>query len=114
MQRLFSALLVVGLLLVAAPAMAVTGVAFVHGTGNQTDALNDYWTSEMVNSVRQGLPDQSKYVVINCQFEEYMWTSAAAGASERRVSATLICARPASTVRSTRAADAPARSACGT
>ena len=79
MQRLFSALLVTGLLLVAAPAMAVTGVAFVHGTGNQTDALNDYWTSEMVNSVRQGLPDQSKYVVINCQFEEYMWTSAAAG-----------------------------------
>jgi len=56
-----------------------TGVAFVHGTGNQTDALNDYWKSEFVNSVKIGLPDQSKYVVINCSFEEYMWTSPAAG-----------------------------------
>ena len=61
------------------PAVANTGVAFVHGTGSQTDALNDYWTSEMVNSVRQGLPNQSKYVVINCDFEQYMWTSGAAG-----------------------------------
>ncbi len=61
------------------PAAANTGVAFVHGTGSQTNALNDYWTSEMVNSIRQGLPDQSKYVVINCDFEQFMWTSGAAG-----------------------------------
>lgn len=58
---------------------SATGVAFVHGTGNQTDAFNDYWTSDMVNSVRQGLPNSSNYVVVNCQFEEYMWTSGAAG-----------------------------------
>ncbi|MEM9292207.1 MAG: hypothetical protein AAGD01_11040 [Acidobacteriota bacterium] len=61
------------------PATANTGVAFVHGTGSQTDALNDYWTSEMVNSVRQGLPNSANYTVINCDFEEYMWTSGAAG-----------------------------------
>lgn len=79
MQRLLFALLVAGLLLAASPAAAVTGVAFVHGTGAQTDALNDYWTSEMVNSVRQGLPDQSKYIVVNCDFEQFMWTSGAAG-----------------------------------
>lgn len=78
-KRLSIALVLIGLILGALPAIANTGVAFVHGTGNQTDALNDYWTSEMVNSVRQGLPNQSKYVVINCQFEEYMWTSGAAG-----------------------------------
>ncbi len=78
-KRLFLTLGLIGLTLGALPAMANTGVAFVHGTGNQTNALNDYWTSEMVNSVRQGLPNQSKYVVINCQFEEYMWTSGAAG-----------------------------------
>ena len=72
--------LCLGLALAAAlPASATTGVAFVHGTGSQTDALGDYWTAEMVNSVRQGLPDQSKYVVINCDFEQYMWTSGAAG-----------------------------------
>lgn len=60
-------------------AAANTGVAFVHGTGNQTNALDDYWTSAMVDSVRQGLANQSNYTVINCQFEEYMWTSGAAG-----------------------------------
>lgn len=76
--RFCLALIAIGAVL-ALPATAATGVAFVHGTGSQTDALNDYWTSEMVNSVRQGLPDPSKYVVINCDFEQYMWTSGAAG-----------------------------------
>lgn len=59
--------------------VANTGVAFVHGTGKQTNALADYWTSEFVNSVRQGLPNQANYTVINCDFEQYMWTSGAAG-----------------------------------
>lgn len=58
---------------------SATGVAFVHGTGKQTNALSDYWTSSMVNSVRQGLPDSANYVVINCDFEQYMWDSQAAG-----------------------------------
>lgn len=56
-----------------------TGVAFVHGTGKQTDAANDYWTWDMINSVRQGLPNQNMYVVINCDFEQYMWDARAAG-----------------------------------
>ncbi|WNO10658.1 hypothetical protein [Teredinibacter sp. KSP-S5-2] len=60
-------------------AYAVTGVAFVHGTGQQTDALNDYWKSDFVNSVRQGLPNQSMYTVINCDFNQYMWHAQAAG-----------------------------------
>lgn len=64
----------------ATPALAAaTGVAFVHGTGSQTNALADYWTAEMVTSVRQGLPNQANYTVINCNFEKYMWDSAAAG-----------------------------------
>src|SRR5260221_3378321 len=53
------------LLLVCASTFATTGVALVHGTGKQTDAYNDYWQAGMVNSIRQGLPDQSNYVVIN-------------------------------------------------
>ena len=65
--------------LAATTAVANTGVAFVHGTGKQTDALNAYWTSANVNSIRQGLPNQANYVVINCDFEQYMWHSAAAG-----------------------------------
>ena len=61
------------------PAYAATGVAFVHGTSNQTNALDDYWTEDMVNSVRQGLADQSNYIVVNCAFDEYMWAANAAG-----------------------------------
>lgn len=63
----------------AMPAGAATGVALVHGTGAQTDAASDYWTWDFVNSVRAGLPDSSDYVVVNCDFEQYMWTSDAAG-----------------------------------
>lgn len=74
--------LVAGLLLafgfVAAQA-AVTGVAFVHGTGKQTNARTDYWTAEMIDSVRLGLPNTANYTVINCDFEQYMWTAPAAG-----------------------------------
>jgi hypothetical protein len=60
-------------------AFANTGVAFVHGTGKATDALNDYWKSEFVNSVRDGLPNRNNFVVINCDFEQYMWKAEAAG-----------------------------------
>lgn len=60
-------------------AVANTGVAFVHGTGSQTNALADYWTPAFVNSVRQGLPDQANYLVVNCDFTQYMWDSRAAG-----------------------------------
>ena len=74
-------LLAIGLLVLLweSSAIANTGVAFVHGTSNQTDALDDYWTRDMVNSVRAGLPNTSNYVVVNCSFEEYMWDPAAAG-----------------------------------
>ncbi len=62
-----------------ATASDTTGVAFVHGTGHQTNAYQDYWQPTMVNSVRQGLADPSNYVVVNCDFEQYMWDSRAAG-----------------------------------
>ncbi|MEM6640676.1 MAG: hypothetical protein AAF610_12345 [Pseudomonadota bacterium] len=77
-MRKFTILLLAGLGL-AATANANTGVAFVHGTGNPSDALNDYWQRPIVNSVRQGLPNSANYTVINCQFEEYMWRAGAAG-----------------------------------
>ena len=66
-------------LLFALSLCANTGVAFVHGTGKQTNALNDYWQSGMVNSIRQGLPNQNNYIVINCDFEQFMWDNRAAG-----------------------------------
>ncbi|MBZ5712698.1 hypothetical protein [Nannocystis pusilla] len=66
-------------LVAPAVARANVGVAFVHGTGKQTNALADYWTPAFVDSVRQGLPNPANYVVINCDFEQYMWDPEAAG-----------------------------------
>lgn len=75
----FSRLAYLAAFLLAPAAGAVTGVALVHGTGHQTNAAADYWQWGMVNSIRQGLPNQNNYVVINCNFEKYMWDSQAAG-----------------------------------
>ncbi|WP_300621046.1 hypothetical protein [Dokdonella sp.] len=60
-------------------ATATTGVAFVHGTGSQTDAYNDYWQAPMITTVRQGLVNPANVVVVNCDFTQYMWDSRAAG-----------------------------------
>lgn len=75
----FRALMLGVLVGAGSQAFAVTGVALVHGTGNQTDAYNDYWRSAMVESIRQGLSNRNNLLVVNCQFEEYMWTSPASG-----------------------------------
>jgi len=72
-------LLTILLSLAAASVHANTGVAFVHGTGHQTNAAADYWGWGFINSVRQGLPNEANYVVINCDFTQYMWDNAAAG-----------------------------------
>jgi len=72
-------MLMLSLALLPAAALANTGVAFVHGTGKQTNALADYWTAPFVNSVRRGLSNQANHVVVNCDFQQYMWDSRAAG-----------------------------------
>jgi len=72
-------LILLSSILLAFPAIAAKGLAFVHGTGNQTDAYSDYWTGNFVNSVKAGLPDSSKYTVINCDFDQYMWNTNASG-----------------------------------
>ncbi|WP_144392089.1 hypothetical protein [Pleionea sediminis] len=60
-------------------AFANTGIALVHGTGNPSDAYNSYWKSEFVESVRQGLDNSSNLIVVNCNFDKYMWDAAASG-----------------------------------
>jgi len=73
-------LLLSGLLIFSSVnATAKTGLALVHGTGNQTDAYNDYWTGSFVNSVKQGLSDPSLITVINCNFDKFMWDTDASG-----------------------------------
>jgi len=59
--------------------LANQGIAFIHGTGHQTDAYNDYWSGPFINSVTQGLANSGNYTVINCDFEQYMWNEGAAG-----------------------------------
>ncbi len=80
-RRFVPGLLAVACSLAAAPLAAaeVQGLAFIHGTSKQTDAARDYWQAPIVDTVRQGLPDRSKYTVINCDFDQYMWSDAAAG-----------------------------------
>jgi hypothetical protein len=58
---------------------AASGVAFIHGTGHQTDAYNDYWTGDFIHSVMQKQANPNSYVVINCDFDKFMWDSAASG-----------------------------------
>jgi len=60
-------------------AVATSGVAFIHGTGSQTDALNDYWSPNFVNSVMQGNANSNMYTVINCDLEQFMWNAGASG-----------------------------------
>ena len=79
MTKKYLTLMALSLWLFATGAMASKGVAFIHGTGKQTNAYDNYWTGNFVNSVRQGLPDSSKYVVINCDFDQFMWHPEAAG-----------------------------------
>lgn len=72
-------LILAALAVVSSVCNANTGVAFVHGTGQQSNATADYWKPEFVNNVRGGLPNPANYVVINCDFTKYMWDNAAAG-----------------------------------
>lgn len=76
-MRLWKRLTLAFLLGLATKASANLGVAFVHGTGNQSDAYNDYWTGSFINSVMSG--NGNRYVVINCNFDKFMWDPAAAG-----------------------------------
>lgn len=67
------------LALASAGVHAATGVALVHGTGKQTDAYDDYWQSDMVEGIRKGLSDPNNLLVVNCDFDQYMWDDRAAG-----------------------------------
>lgn len=78
MKKIMTAIVLSSFALMAS-ASANQGIAFIHGTGQQSDAYNDYWSGDFVNSVRQGLPNNSKYTVTNCDFDQFMWAEAAAG-----------------------------------
>jgi hypothetical protein len=72
-------LLMLALALASSCTYAATGVALVHGTGNQTDAYDDYWQASMVEGIRSGLSNPSNLLVVNCDLTQYMWDDRAAG-----------------------------------
>lgn len=78
MKKVLSAL-ACSLGLASVAAQANTGIAFVHGTGENTDAYNEYWTAEFVDSVRQAIPNSNNFTVTNCDFGQFMWHEDAAG-----------------------------------
>lgn len=87
MKKLVTLLGVAVGLLLPAVAEASAGVAFVHGTGSQDAALEDYWTRELVDSVRMGLPNPNNYTVINCDFTQALWDERASGCLAEELSA---------------------------
>lgn len=58
---------------------ANVGVVFIHGTSENTDAYNDYWNRSIVDNVRSGLKKSRNYLVVNCDFNQYMWDDRASG-----------------------------------
>jgi len=66
-------------LIISCSIWATSGVVFIHGTGNQTNALDDYWKQEFVDSVMSGHDNSSMYLVTNCDFDQFMWDSQASG-----------------------------------
>lgn len=51
-----------------------SGVAFVHGTrDHRDDADGRYWKRDYVASVTQGLKNPDNYVIVACDFNQYMW-----------------------------------------
>ncbi|WP_299492436.1 hypothetical protein [uncultured Shewanella sp.] len=84
-MKIFNTLLLLSLIALCSVSYAEKGLAFVHGTGKQTNALDDYWTTEFIDSVRQGLNNPNQYTVINCDFDQYMWDDTAAGCLARQL-----------------------------
>ncbi len=77
LQSLKSSLMIImlSLGLLSSSVWAVKGIAFVHGTGANDDALNDYWNPSVISKIADGRP----HTVINCEFTEYAWKDGAAG-----------------------------------
>lgn len=50
------------------------GVAFVHGTNDhREDADGGYWKTDFIQSVAERLPNPENYLIVHCDYSEYMW-----------------------------------------
>lgn len=56
------------------------GIAFIHGTNDhRQDANTEYWKKPFIETIATALPSAQNYVVISCDFSQYMWHEDAAG-----------------------------------
>ncbi|MGQ3888680.1 hypothetical protein ACQUW5_06555 [Legionella sp. CNM-1927-20] len=56
------------------------GIAFIHGNNDhRTDAEGGYWKKELIDSLASALPNPDNYIVVGCDYSQYMWHEDAAG-----------------------------------
>lgn len=56
------------------------GIAFIHGTNDhRKDAIGGYWKQDFVDTLANRLPKPENYLIVACDYSQYMWHEAAAG-----------------------------------
>ncbi len=62
-----------------------TGIVFVHGTNDhRVDADGGYWKKDFIKNIARGLADPNNYLIVKCDFSQYMWDEEAAGCVARQ------------------------------
>lgn len=63
-----------------------TGLVFVHGTNDhRQDAEGEYWKRSFLDKMIQALPVADNYLVVACDYSQYMWHEAAAGCTVNQI-----------------------------
>lgn len=62
------------------------GIVLVHGTNDhRLNADGGYWKKEFINTLTQALPNPDNYLVVACDFSQYMWHEDAAGCAANQM-----------------------------
>lgn len=83
----FLRFIVLGLFLLSSPFLHAsstlssdTGIVFIHGTNDhRSNADGDYWKKDFTRAVAQALPNPGNYLIVACDFSQYMWHEDAGG-----------------------------------
>lgn len=62
------------------------GIVFIHGTkDHRTDADGEYWKESFTRSVAAALERPSDFLIVHCDFRQYMWDAKASGCVARQI-----------------------------
>ncbi len=68
------------------PATKNTAVVFIHGTSDhRQDADGIYWKKEYVKKITANLPNPDNYLIVHCDFRQYMWKPESSGCIAEQV-----------------------------